>query len=107
MKGEVEKGHWHRNFAGGPMVVALAATVALRAPGWQDSRAVAAGDPIYVDADATGGNECTIWDEAFTDLQHGLDAALGGDVHALDEIWRRRRPSCGRTWRPVEMALID
>jgi hypothetical protein len=43
---------------------------------------VAAGDAICVDADATAGIDCTIWDDTFTDLQDRPDAATGGD-----EVW--------------------
>jgi len=38
---------------------------------------------IYVDASATGENDGSTWDDAFTDLQAGLDAA----VTPGDELW--------------------
>lgn len=40
-------------------------------------------DIIYVDASATGLDDGTSWEDAFTDLQNGLDAATG----AGDQIW--------------------
>ncbi len=38
---------------------------------------------IYVDADATGQNNGTSWEDAYTDLQTGLDAANPPD----DQLW--------------------
>lgn len=37
---------------------------------------------VYVDADATGGNDGTTWTDAFVELQDGLDAATAGD-----QVW--------------------
>jgi hypothetical protein len=37
---------------------------------------------VYVDIDATGGNNGTSWDNAFTDLQDGINAAVSGV-----EVW--------------------
>ena len=37
---------------------------------------------VYVDADATGGNNGSSWADAFTDLQDGIDAAVSGI-----EVW--------------------
>jgi hypothetical protein len=61
-------------------VGALAAALALTATVGHYSRA--AGEIIYVDADAEGGNNGNSWASAFTDLQTALDAAVPGD-----QIW--------------------
>ena len=45
-------------------------------PLWADSTIV------YVDADATGANDGTSWEDAFTDFQSALDVA-----EAEDRIW--------------------
>jgi hypothetical protein len=76
---------WHRLLITGLAMVALATALAvvmaLVAPVARVS--LANGSTIYVDADATGGeNNGTSWDDAFTDLQDGLTAAVAGT-----EIW--------------------
>lgn len=43
---------------------------------------VTAATRFYVDQDATGANNGTSWDDAFTDLQDALAAAVSGD-----EVW--------------------
>ena len=63
------------------VVVALAAVLALSAAGGRES--LAADGIIYVDADATSGNnDGSSWADAYTDLQPALDAAAAGD-----QIW--------------------
>jgi hypothetical protein len=49
-------------------------------PGGQVS--LAAGSTLYVDADASGANDGTSWEDAYTDLQSALEAAGDGD-----QIW--------------------
>ena len=70
--------HWHRWLMAALGAVALAA-LALVTPGRD---ALALGDTIYVDADATGANNGTSWGNAFTSLQSALAGASSGD-----EIW--------------------
>ena len=70
--------HWHRWLMAALGAVALAA-LALVTPGRD---ALALGDTIYVDADATGANDGSSWDNAYTALQPALDGASSGD-----EIW--------------------
>ncbi len=62
------------------VVVGLAAALALIAAGGQG--ALAAEGIINVDADATGANDGSSWDDAYTDLQDALASAASGD-----EIW--------------------
>jgi parallel beta-helix repeat protein len=71
--------HGYRFLMGALVAVALAAALALIASGGQDS--LAAGT-IYVDVDATGANNGSSWEHAFTNLQHALDMAVAGD-----QIW--------------------
>jgi predicted outer membrane repeat protein len=73
---------WQKLLIAGLMLVVLAVALTLVVPRGQDSLAVAAGDPIYVDADASGDNDGSSWEDAFTELQLALDAASSGD-----EIW--------------------
>ena len=60
--------------------VALATAPARIAVGGQDSPAT--DGPIYVDVEATGANNGTSWEDAYTDLQPALDGAAIGD-----QIW--------------------
>ena len=62
------------------VAIALAAALVLLASGGQG--ALAAPGIIYVDADATGANSGTSWDDAFPTLQQALDVAGIGD-----QIW--------------------
>jgi hypothetical protein len=71
--------HGYRLLMGALLAVVLAMALAPIAPGGQDSRAAGI---IYVDVDATGANTGISWGDAFTNLQHGLDAAGAGD-----QIW--------------------
>ena len=57
--------------------LATALTVSAAMP-----QAVLAWPVIYIDADATGSDDGTSWNDAFTDLQDGLAAAVTGN-----EIW--------------------
>jgi hypothetical protein len=68
----------NRLFVGGLVVAAL--VLSLSVPVRQVS--MAAGAILYVDADASGANDGTSWEDAFTDLQPALEAALSGD-----QIW--------------------
>jgi parallel beta-helix repeat protein len=64
--------------------VALAAALALAAVGQLpegEALALAQGT-IYVDVDATGANDGSSWEDAYTTLQPALDEAVAGD-----EIW--------------------
>ncbi len=64
--------------------VALAAALALAAVGHSpegEALALAQGT-IYVDVDATGANDGSSWEDAYTTLQPALDEAVAGD-----EIW--------------------
>jgi len=64
--------------------VALAAALALAAVGHSpegEALALAQGT-IYVDVDATGANDGSSWENAYTALQPALDEAVAGD-----EIW--------------------
>jgi len=72
--------HWQRWLMAALVVAALAAALAVIASGSQDS--LAADGTIYVDADATGANNGTSWEDAYTDLQPALDGAVIGD-----QIW--------------------
>jgi hypothetical protein len=58
----------------------LAVALALIVNGEQPS--LAEGTTIYVDADATGANNGSSWEDAFTDLQPALDAAA-----TYDQVW--------------------
>jgi len=60
--------------------LALLLTAALWSA-WTSSPAYAQ-DPIYVDQNATGNDDGSTWDDAYTDLQNALATATGGD-----EIW--------------------
>lgn len=60
--------------------VVLATVLALTAGKGQGSPAT--DGTIYVDADATGANNGTSWEDAYTDLQLALDGAVIGD-----QIW--------------------
>ena len=71
---------WHRWLMGALLAVAMAVTIALVRTGEQGS--LAAGDIIYVDADATGLSNGETWGDAFTTLQPALDKAITGD-----QIW--------------------
>jgi predicted outer membrane repeat protein len=61
-------------------IAALAAALILIAGGGQGS--LAAGDILFVDADATGAEDGSSWASAFTNLQPALEAAQTGD-----QIW--------------------
>jgi parallel beta-helix repeat protein len=63
----------------GALAVMLA-LLALEGTQWWD--ALAQGNSIYVDADATGLNNGNSWEDAFTTLQPALDMAVVGD-----QIW--------------------
>ena len=62
------------------MGVALAVALALIAAGGRG--VLAAPGTIYVDAGATGANDGSSWDDAYTDLQSALALPLSGE-----EIW--------------------
>jgi hypothetical protein len=72
--------HWQRWLMATLVGVALATVLALIAARGQDS--LATDGTIYVDADATGANNGTSWEDAYTDLQPALDGAVIGD-----QIW--------------------
>ena len=72
--------HGHRFVIGALTTVALAAVLALMAAAGQG--ALAADGVIYVDADATGANTGTSWEDAYADLQSALDT-----VSSHQEIW--------------------
>jgi hypothetical protein len=74
---------WYQWFIAAVGAGALAVTLALLALEgtlWRD--ALAQGNTIYVDADATGVNNGSSWEDAFTTLQPALDVAVVGD-----QIW--------------------
>ena len=62
-------------------IIALALMAALALCAAQSEVALA-WPVIYIDADATGNDDGTSWNDAFTDLQDGLAAAVTGN-----EIW--------------------
>ena len=72
--------HWHRFLSDALVAAALAVTLALIAPGGQGS--LAADSTFYVDAAATGDNNGSSWEDAYTELQPALDEAATGD-----QIW--------------------
>ncbi len=57
------------------------------------------GPILFVDADASGDNNGTSWDDAFTDLQSALDAASA--LEAVDRIW-----IAAGTYRPSALLSI-
>ena len=71
--------HGHRFLIGG-LVVVLAVALVLVVVGGQG--AMAADSIIYVDAEATGANNGTSWDDAYAELQPALEDAADGD-----EVW--------------------
>ncbi len=72
--------HERRFLIGALVMVALAAALALIAPGAQG--ALAQTTVIYVDVDAQGANNGSSWHNAYTDLQDAMDVAASGD-----QIW--------------------
>ena len=68
--------------------IALAAALTLVAPGdlmgWEGS--TLARSTIYVDVDATGANDGSSWEDAYTTLQAALDESNANGA-ALYEIW--------------------
>lgn len=61
--------------------------------------------PVYVKASATGANDGSSWDDAYTDLQAALAAAVGG----VNEIWIARgtyKPTTG-TDRTISFTMVD
>jgi hypothetical protein len=87
---------WHKLVIAGLIGVPLAVALASSAPTPQSTRSLgvqvslAAGDPIYyVDADATGNNNGTSWQDAFTDLQDGLTGSSpGGEIWVAEGTYR-------------------
>ena len=80
IQGGSEMKHRHRFTIGALVAVVLAVALALIASGGQG--ALAAPGTIYVDAEASGDNDGSSWDDAFTELQSALDVAT-----AEDQIW--------------------
>jgi hypothetical protein len=62
------------------VVVTLSMVVVLTSTRVQPS--LGADDILYVDADASGANDGSTWEDAFTALQPALEAAISGD-----QIW--------------------
>jgi len=83
--------HWYRWLMAALVGLASAAVSAVFAPGGSLGQgALAQGTIIYVDADATGANNGTSWEDAYTALQPALgDAEDGDDIWVAAGCWRK------------------